>query len=357
MKSVLALTRYGSLGASSRVRFALYEEPLRQAGYSLTLSPFFDDEYLRNLYAGRPRSTATVAAAFRRRLGALRGARNFDLLWIEKELFPFAPGFVERLARRPYVVDFDDAIFHNYDQSSNPAVRALLANKLDALLQRAAAVTAGNRYLADYAAAHGARDILILPTVVDTGVYRPHPAGAAPSHDLLLGWIGSPATRHLLQNIVPVLNEAARQVPLRLVTVGIAPLDDATFPVIAEDWTPERETELLAQIDAGIMPLTDSPFERGKCGYKLIQYMALGKPVIASDVGVNGEIVTPEVGHLARSDAEWIAAIKAVAADRDKSRAMGVAARARAESHYSLNANAPRLIELFDRITARQSPR
>ena len=355
MKSILALTRYGSMGASSRVRFALYEEDLRRAGYALTLSPFFDDDYLRDLYGGRARSPASIARAYWRRLRALWRAGNHDLLWVEKELLPFAPGLFERLirlARTPYVVDFDDAIFHNYDQSGNALIRTMLSNKLDPLLAGSAAVTAGNRYLGNYASAHGARHVLTLPTVVDTAKYL-YPASPATrfSDKLIIGWIGSPATASLLQKIVPTLNAAARQVPLELVTIGIAPLAHCEFSLETRAWSAESEVEQLGKIDVGIMPLTDSPFERGKCGYKLIQYMAVGKPVIASNVGVNGEIVSPEVGILAENEDEWIAAITRLAQSADLRATMGAAGRERSEALYSLHANTPRLIRLFDEIT------
>lgn len=360
MKSIIALTRYGSMGASSRVRFALYEDDLRRAGYALTLSPFFNDNYLRNLYGGRARSPVSIAGAYLRRLRALWSAGKHDLLWVEKEVLPFAPGFFERLirlARTPYVVDFDDAIFHNYDQSGHALIRTFLSNKLDPLLAGSTAVTAGNRYLGDYASAHGARHVLTLPTVVSTTKYPyPAPPVARSSDKLIIGWIGSPATAPLVQKIVPTLNAAARQVPLKLMTVGIAPLSHCDFPLETHAWSAESEVELLGKIDVGIMPLTDSPFERGKCGYKLIQYMAAGKPVIASNVGVNGEIVSPEVGILAENEDEWVAAITRLAKSADLRAAMGAAGRERSEELYSLHANAPRLIRLFDGITGNRNP-
>jgi glycosyltransferase involved in cell wall biosynthesis len=360
MKSIIALTRYGSMGASSRVRFALYEDDLRRAGYALTLSPFFDDDYLRDLYGGRARSLGSVASAYCRRLRALWSAGSHDLLWVEKELLPFAPGLFERLirlARTPYVVDFDDAIFHNYDQSGSALVRTLLSNKLDPLLAGSAAVTAGNRYLGDYASAHGARHVLTLPTVVNTAKYL-YPASPTrrSSDKLIIGWIGSPATAPLLEKIVPTLNAAARQIPLKLVTIGIAPLANCEFSLETQVWSAESEVEQLGKIDVGMMPLTDSPFERGKCGYKLIQYMAVGKPVIASNVGVNGEIVSAEVGILAENEDEWIAAITRLWESPDLRAAMGAAGRERSEAHYSLHANAPRLIRLFDWITGGRPP-
>jgi glycosyltransferase involved in cell wall biosynthesis len=111
--------------------------------------------------------------------------------------------------------------------------------------------------------------------------------------------------------------------------------------------------ELLQDIDIGVMPLPDTPWERGKCGYKLIQYMACGKPVVASPVGVNSEIVRHgESGFLAETDAEWEEALTMLAADPGLRQRMGAAGRRRVEEEYSLQVQAPRLIELICSMVA-----
>ena len=350
---ILALTRYGLLGASSRVRFALYQPALEATGYNMEYSPFFDDDYLRSLYDQRGSGRMIgIVRAYVRRLAALFKLQRYDLLWIEKELLPFAPAAMERLlaiSGVPYVVDYDDAIFHNYDQHSNSLVRNLLGNRLDGLLARSSGVTAGNRYLGKYARMHGAKHVVDFPTVVDTATYRPL-AFNGRARPLTLGWIGSPATRHLLINAIPALNLAARKTPFRLQTIGIPALQETIFPIEALSWTEDSEVALLNQIDIGIMPLADTPFERGKCGYKLIQYMACGKPVIASPVGVNSEIVSPDIGFLANQASEWVQAIATLGNNPALRYQMGQLGRRKVESRYSLGSNIPKLIELFDAI-------
>ncbi|OYU01567.1 MAG: glycosyl transferase family 1 [Sphingomonadaceae bacterium PASS1] len=353
-KKILALTRYELMGASSRVRFALYKPALDTAGYHIEFSPFFDDDYLQRLYRGEgKRPFVKVLQAYSRRLAALFSARGYDILWIEKELFPFAPPIMERLIAMtgvPYVVDFDDAIFHNYDQHSSFLVRKLLSNRLDILLAHSSGVTAGNRYLGNYARQHGARNVVDFPTVVDTPKYEHLPADDC-ERPLTLGWIGSPATRHLLVNVISALDKAAILTPFRLLTIGIPALENTRFPVEAHPWTEDSEVTLLNKIDIGIMPLADTPFERGKCGYKLIQYMACGKPVIASPVGVNREIVTPDVGFLARTDLDWSRAISTLGGSRHLRERMGVSGRSKVEQFYSLASNIPRLTAFFDAIS------
>ena len=308
-------------------------------------SPFLDDNYLRSLYnqdgSGR---LASVIQAYLRRWTALFKARRYDLLWIEKELLPFAPSAMERLiaiAGAPYIVDYDDAIFHNYDQHSNSLVRNMLGNRLDGLLARSSRVTAGNRYLGEYARMHGAKHVVDFPTVVDTAKYRPLACNGR-ARPLTLGWIGSPATRHLLVSAIPALNLAARKTPFRLQTIGIPAVQEAVFPIEALPWTEDSEVALLNQIDIGIVPLADTPFERGKCGYKLIQYMACAKPVIASPVGVDREIVSPDVGLLASDDSDWVKAVATLGGNPDLRHQMGKLGRQKVENFYSLASNIPK---------------
>jgi glycosyltransferase involved in cell wall biosynthesis len=241
---------------------------------------------------------------------------------------------------------------HKYDSNRRSLVRGLLGRKLDVLLRSAAAVTAGNAYLADYARGHGARRVVHLPTVIDIDRYDDVPSPA--SGEVRVGWIGTPSTVKYLVELLPVLAEVASTTPIRLVTIG-APSIPVPDGLALEQivWSEAGETQALAGLDIGIMPLPDEPFERGKCGYKLIQYMASGRPVIASAVGVNSEIVTPDSGILAADAAEWKSALLRLCADRGLQRTMGRAGRLKVEKEYTLQVNAPRLIALMHEVVAR----
>ena len=113
-------------------------------------------------------------------------------------------------------------------------------------------------------------------------------------------------------------------------------------------WSVDSEADDIAACDIGIMPLVDSPWERGKCGYKLIQYMACGLPVIASPVGANVEIVSEgSDGMLAANDEQWQSALLALAENAVLRREMGVRGRAKVEALYSVQAIAPRMARLL----------
>jgi hypothetical protein len=171
---ILVLTRYERLGSSSRVRFYQYFSYLRAQNVKIIAAPFFDDGYVRNLYWGQRTSLTTVLWAYLKRLSILIRSSSFDLLWIEKELLPWLPAWFEMLLdslKIPYVVDYDDAVFHRYDMHSAVLVRALLGHKIDHVMKHSRLVIAGNEYLAQRARQAGAHRVECLPSVVDVSQY------------------------------------------------------------------------------------------------------------------------------------------------------------------------------------------
>lgn len=279
-------------------------------------------------------------------------------MWIEKEALPWLPARIEtallRRAHVPIVVDYDDATFHAYDRHRNRLVRRVLGAKIDQVMRQADLVVVGNAYLGARARSAGARRIAELPTVVDLRRYPPAPPRPAPAGGpLTIGWIGSPVTSGYLELLRPALSALRDKIPLRLRLIGAAPQALAGFPVERMAWSADGEAAAIAGCDIGVMPLPDRPFERGKCGYKLIQFMAGSRPVIASPVGANRDIVIPgETGFLAAQDADWTAALSRLHDDPPLRQRMGEAGRRRAEALYSLHAAAPRFVELLRRLAA-----
>lgn len=351
--NLLALPRYQRLGPSSRVRFYQYYPALREQGFVIQDTPFFLDGYVRRLYTKQPVRAGEVFLAYLKRLSALLRTRDFDLLWLEKEFLPWMPAWMEALlARHPYVVDYDDAVFHRYDLHRSALVRRVLGRKIDGVMRNAALVVAGNEYLAGRAQAAGAKRVEILPSVVDADLFTPAPARDS---GFTIGWIGSPVTAPYLEVVRPALKSLTNggQAQVSLIGAGNANKWD-NLPVNILPWREEDEIRNIQQFDVGIMPLVDEPFERGKCGYKLIQYMACGLPVVASPVGVNAQIVEHGVtGFLAKNEQDWQQALVFLRENPAKRYEMGLAGRAKMEREYSLGATAPKLAELLRQVIAR----
>lgn len=354
---VLLLSRYDNLGASSRIRSYQYLPYLRDYGIAVTRAPLLSEDYLHRLYTGKSPQLTSILAAYSRRIVALMKCWQYDLFWIEYELFPWLPGIVEMLATAwgvPYLVDYDDAIFHRYDRHPSRLIRMLFGGKIDGVMRRAAMVIVGNEYLHDRAVAAGAKQVEILPTSIDLTRYSPCESA---SRDLFtIGWIGSPATTHYLEQVREVFAQFCSKQQARVVLVGASDPGWNDIPYECQRWSEASEVGEINRFDVGIMPLDDTPWERGKCGYKLIQYMACGKPVVASPVGVNTRIVEHGCnGYLASTAQDWLQALTTLKTDIALRRRLGAAGRAKVEREFSVQANAPRLAALLRAAAGRTS--
>ncbi len=355
MPSVLLLTRYARRGPSSRVRHFDYVPELERAGFQVIAAPFLPDAYLERLFLKQPRSLRMLAGAYWRRLRWLMGAGRYDLIWIEKEALPWVPANMERflLGRTPLVIDFDDPWNLRYAQHPNALVRRLMGRKLEALVGGSACATVGSEGLALWLKSAGCPKVIEIPSAVDIERYPSRPLPAGP---FTIGWIGTPGNERYLDLVAEPLRVLCQRWGARLRMIGGGwgySLRGVAIDYVR--WNEATQAEELARCHVGIMPLSDGPWERGKCGYKLIQYMAVGRPVVASPVGPAQSIILPgRTGLLAATDAEWIEALSGLAADPERANALGEAGRQRAEALYSLEFNAPALIALFRRVLAEQ---
>lgn len=343
---ILVLTKYPRMGASSRLRTLQYLPLLEQQGFEFTVRSLFDEAYLNTLYSSGSRSKLAIFKYYIKRLFTLCSVNSYDLIWIEKELFPYLPAFAERalvIINKDYIVDYDDAIFHNYDMSNNKLIRKFLSNKIDTVMANASCVIAGNDYLAKRAQAAGAKRIEWIPTVVEK--YRYIPLVKTQDTQNVIGWIGSPSTQKYILDIKEALGTVCMQHSARLLLVGATQDIIEQLPGIQVDvvpWSEENEAQLIQQMDIGIMPLSDGPWEKGKCGYKLIQYMACSIPVVASPVGVNSDIINDsECGYLAINVEEWVSSLDLLLSSIEQRETFGEAGRKAVDEVYSLQMQTP----------------
>ena len=334
---VLYLTKYSRNGASSRLRSYQYFPFLEAKGFTITVSPFFDEDYLINLYCGKSTTKSKLIKFYLKRFFTLFSIYKYDRIVIEKELFPYFFSWFEKILwmlQVKYIVDYDDAIFHNYDLSTNKLISFLLKNKINNVMKYSSCAIAGNSYLAERAKVSGAKKIVILPTVIDVNLYSPKKNYA--SSKIVIGWIGSPSTFKYIKNSQSVFSKVLQNQNVELHIVGAKENLGLGENVKFLKWTEASEVALISKFDIGIMPLENTPWELGKCSYKLIQYMGCGVPVVASAVGMNKEVVDEGInGFLVQSEEEWLTRLNELIDDCALREALGKKGRIKVEAEYS----------------------
>lgn len=343
MLKISFYSKYGRLGASSRIRFMQFL-PKLNSFYQIQVHSLLSDEYVTNLYAGIPQSKLGILFAYSKRAFQLMTDRS-DVLIIEKELFPYFPYWFEKifLSKKKYIVDIDDAVFHNYDLNVSSLKKFLLGTKFKNLFKSSFAVLAGSPYLKEVADSSGAHNVIYFPTVIDGERYFKAITNSPITDQVVIGWIGSGSTDKYLELIRLPLAKAAKITPCRLVFKVIGstkPLQIDGVEVVNVAWTEDSEVVAIQSIDIGIMPLEDTLWERGKCAYKLIQYLACGKPVIASAIGANCSVVDHGLnGFLCSSESDWCDALVKLINNRELCHQFGEHGMNKVKQHYTVDAN------------------
>jgi glycosyltransferase involved in cell wall biosynthesis len=287
-------------------------------------------------------------------------ARDYDVVFVHRECFPFGPAFIEKLLSgmgKPIVYDFDDAIYLPKGKARDLIRRP---EKTNVIVQLASEVVVCNEQLRNLCLAYN-RNVTIVRTSVDTEVqFRPRvypdvlpPANGRP---VRLGWIGSHSTAHYLLDMSSILQRLAARYAIELLVVGAG--QEISIPgvnVINKAWSIETEIDDFRSLDIGLYPLEDGLWELGKTSFKTIQYMAVGVPGVVSRVGTAIDIVKEgDNGFLAGSDDEWVEKVGKLIEDPELRRRVGASGRRTAERDFSITANGPKLLEILRRAAQRR---
>jgi glycosyltransferase involved in cell wall biosynthesis len=278
----------------------------------------------------------------------LRRAGEFDGILLHRKTMTAWDARGLGAARR-VIYDFDDAVMFQARSPHRPHAGRL--RRFERTVTRADLVLAGNPNLAEHTRRIGARHVEVIPTGLDTGRYRPKRDYDSPG-PVRLVWIGSRSTLKQLIAFRPALEQIGRAVAgIMLRVIADAKLDIPGLAVENVPWRLETETDLLAESDIGIAPLPDTPYTRGKCGFKIVHYMAARLPVVASPVGVNADYVRDgRIGFRAQSPDEWIERVQRLASDSRLREQMGRAGRRRAEAEFDFSVLAPRVCNLIEEV-------
>jgi len=288
--------------------------------------------------------------------------RSLFIAWSSDLVFLQKPGFIINrwlylrllfYLQKKVIFDFDDAIFINR-MTGLPHDQARL-KKLAFILSRSRAVIAGNPYLAEFAKKYNRR-VEIIPTPVDCERYHPRESCTS-GRSLAIGWMGTDSNLPYLFTLIPVFREMLADSAARFLFVSNRkgkPVElGFSARIVWKTWQAETEVEDLRLFDIGIMPLADDAYSQGKCGFKLLQYMAVGIPVVASPVGMNREIVEDGVnGFLARDEKEWLKKLQALCADGKLRQRMGMAGRKCVEEKFSLQKSSASWLAMLQRVAS-----
>jgi glycosyltransferase involved in cell wall biosynthesis len=359
---ILFLSLSGPLAASSRTRVFQHLPHLARAGVGAKVIRYESGvDYW--LHAHLHPITPPGRAAFIATLGVIRAlhlvwslvavgrllllAPHHDVVFVQKVLLPRPLQRRLRRVSRRLVFDFDDAI-----QNRSPSDR----QRLDHLLRLADLVVLENETNEDYVRPRGP-EVIRQTGPIDCDRYQPGPERDG-EREVIIGWVGSVTTTPYLEPLrEPLARLSARHPEVVLELIGAGPIDLPGVRLRRYRWTLASETRIMTRWDVGIMPLTDDPWARGKGGYKLLQYMALGLASICSPVGINQEIITPEVGCWAATSGQWHDRLDELVGNGELRRAMGRAARDRAVAVYSFERYTPELVAALTHLSRRDGRR
>lgn len=338
---------------SQRYRFEHYLAKMQEKGIGYRYSPFLSIRGWQVIFKkGKTFQKATaIIAGFLRRWWLMLSVGKYDFVYIHREAAPMGPPLFEwiiaKVWRKRIIYDYDDAIWIPVASENNRLARYVKwFSKVRSICKMAYKVSAGNAYLADYARPY-CKQVVIIPTVVETE--RVH--NKLQNQDTLkpdIGWTGTFSTLKYLEMLVPVINRLQTKYEFTFIIIANKNPELPVRNYRFIEWKKERESEDLLNFHIGIMPLFDGDIEKGKCGFKAIQYMALGIPAVVAPVGVNSVIVTDgKDGFTAKDEVEWEHRLEQLLTDPLLRKAFGEQSRRKVEAEYSVKATTPAFFNLF----------
>lgn len=336
---------------SQRFRFEQYIPLLERNGYECKLSYIVPENQDEEFYSPghiTVKCWILLGGAMKRMMDVFRSIR-FDIVFIQREAFFTGTAFFEKLFKRigaRIIFDYDDAIWlDNVSEANRPFNWLKNPAKTDAIIRMADVVIAGNRYLADHAAAFNER-VRVIPSTIDTDIYLP--ISKEPRNPLCIGWIGSHTTLPHFELVIPALMKIRGKYGERVCfkVIGASRYSHPQLGIQGIEWSHNDELRFLQTFDIGIMPLPDDEWSNGKCGMKGLQYMALEIPPVMSPVGVNREIIEDGVnGFLAKDTEEWVAKLTALIESPPLRRQLGEVARRTVVERYSVKSQQEAYLE------------
>ncbi|MDP8230794.1 MAG: glycosyltransferase family 4 protein [Candidatus Gorgyraea atricola] len=354
---ILFIEPYPTEGPSSRYRVEQYLPYFKKEGIECILRPFVSTEFYRILYKKGfyLRKTLFFMQGTLKRFFDILTAVKCDIIFIHLEAFPFGPPVFEwilsKMGKR-VIYDLDDAIYMGIPSSANRFLRRLKCpSKISTILRMSSFVITCNDYLADYAKKYN-KNVITIHTSVDTEEFKP--GAKEKGRDMTIGWIGSHSTARYLEGLKRIFLNLGSKYKFNLKIIGAGDHDVKIdgVNVMNIEWNLKDDIKQFQSLDIGVYPLPEDEWIQGKTGFKAIQYMSVGVPCVASDVGANRSIVKDGInGYLAKTEDEWIEKLSMLVDSPELRQRIGSAGRITAEKEFSVKANAPRYLEIIKRIS------
>lgn len=277
------------------------------------------------------------------RIPAVIATYRYDIVLLQRELLSTLVT-LEPFTKRPRVLDVDDAIFLHRD-----------GRFAKQLAQLSDLIICGNDFIAEWFSKWN-NNIAIIPTAVDTRRYIPREENRSSQGKLVIGWIGTSGNFKYLYKIESALERVIKkrsEIIFKIISDQKPKFKEKLNEKIEYvKWSPKTEIADIQSMTIGIMPLDNTEWEKGKCSFKMLQYMACGIPVIVSPVGINAQILSEsKIGFGVISLKDWVDALIFLLNSPEQRKKMGSNGRKLVEAKYSINAIVPKLSSYFKAIT------
>jgi len=353
---ILFIVPYPSEGPSNRYRVEQYLPYLKEIGAQYSLRPFISSDFFKILYknSNRPKKFLYFLSATTKRLLDSIKCAKYDLIFIHIESLPFGPAILEWFYRKlgkPIIYDFEDAIYMSDFKGRGRIMNFLrYPNRFYQILGLSSHVIVCNKYMRNFVYPYNP-NITVIPTSIDTEKFKVANSNYS-NKKPVIGWIGSHTTAYCLKPLTRVFTELAKKYDFVLKIIGGS--KDYSIPkvnVINEEWTLKKDVENFQSLDIGVYPLPNDERAMAKTPFKTVQYMSVGVASVVSRIGGNREIIQDGVnGFLVDTEDEWFEKLSLLIKNPELRKKIGLAGRMTVEDRYSIKMNAPKFLEVLQRV-------
>lgn len=362
MKTIKFITPTGRMGASSRYRVYQYLEYLKKI-YNVEVYPFLTDQLYDKFKKGDNKFVFSIPRLLLKRIILLKKIKKDDIIFIHRDAIPFGPMIFEKILKLKgckIILDLDDAVYcTDTSEISNKKNKLMYKFKYGKRFNRsiklANVVVCGNKFIEEYVKKINSNTV-IIPTTIDTNkvIYKKN---IKEKDELKIVWVGNPGNTDYVLKILPQIDSKVKNVDkkIKFILIGNRIFDFSKFKnieIMSYNWSEDTEYNIIRECNVGIMPLNDSEWSKGKCGLKILQYMSVGVPAIASNVGVNADIIIENKnGFLVDNNIDsWVDIIMDILSNEKALENMEEYCRKFVEKKYSINTWIDKLIKVIEEV-------